>query len=784
MKFRSYHVIIGLLVLASISAPRQALAQWLGWENLGGVLLEEPDCTTWSTNRIDCFARGTDAAMYHRWWNGSSWNGWENLGGVILEAPDCVSWGANRIDCFARGTDRAMYHRWWNGAAWGGWENLGGVILDKPSCVSWGLNRIDCFARGTDAAMYHRWWNGSNWGGWENLGGVLLDRPECVSWGSNRIDCFARGTDRAMYHRWWNGSSWGGWENLGGAILETPECVSWGSNRIDCFARGTDRAMYHRWWNGSAWGGWENLGGVILERAECTTWSANRIDCFARGTDAAMYHRWWNGSAWGGWENLGGVILEQPECLSWGPDRIDCFARGTDRAMYHRWYNSIVSRSLTISRHNTATLSNANADTILGAASSLLQSNDGAGDIACGAGLSRSGTVGVFNDTDGSLDTANELSTIFGLAGNVKVVQDVNFCGGVFKTSFIGCGQTPGSSFITERFTASQEDSLWAHEYGHNQGLPHRNTSSDNLMNQFVGGRRVNQSECTTFRGGSPSSMLLGAETLPSAETAASVAAAFMADRTGEMPAEPLSLLVQAAGDTSGESDASGMPLEDQMEAEIVPQTPMDGAPDDQLPPVEEFVTRIYYEGLPMAEAARYGEDAIPILARILADPSMAAYHDNAATTLGMIGEAEAVQPLIAYLEGELGSDADAPVGTDEAASLHRGRVGAVVALGYLGNLADSDEAVDYLIAHSTPDAWSDGKELAAGATPDDGLAKYAIIGLGFTGDARAEEFLRSLGSGATPLANTEGAEDVVDQSLSILDEVSDEGLLGYYADR
>ena len=58
----------------------------------------------------------------------AQWGGWENLAGIILEQPDCVSWGPNRIDCFARGTNRAMYHRWWNGSSWGGWENLGGII--------------------------------------------------------------------------------------------------------------------------------------------------------------------------------------------------------------------------------------------------------------------------------------------------------------------------------------------------------------------------------------------------------------------------------------------------------------------------------------------------------------------------------------------------------------------------------------------------------------------------------------------------------------------------------
>ena len=89
----------------------------------------------------------------------SGWGGWEDLGGTILEAPSCVSWGPNRIDCFARGLNKAMWHRWWDGNAWGGWEDLGGSILEAPACVSWGPNRIDCFARGENKAMWHRWWS-------------------------------------------------------------------------------------------------------------------------------------------------------------------------------------------------------------------------------------------------------------------------------------------------------------------------------------------------------------------------------------------------------------------------------------------------------------------------------------------------------------------------------------------------------------------------------------------------------------------------------------------------
>jgi hypothetical protein len=36
---------------------------------------------------------------------------------VLTTPPDCVSWSANRIDCFARGTDGAMWHQWWDVAA-------------------------------------------------------------------------------------------------------------------------------------------------------------------------------------------------------------------------------------------------------------------------------------------------------------------------------------------------------------------------------------------------------------------------------------------------------------------------------------------------------------------------------------------------------------------------------------------------------------------------------------------------------------------------------------------
>ena len=85
---------------------------WLGWESLGGVLTSGPAVSSWSNGRLDCFVRGTDSALWHKWWQ-NGWSGWESLGGVLTSGPAAVSWGNGRIDVFVRGTDSALWHKWY-----------------------------------------------------------------------------------------------------------------------------------------------------------------------------------------------------------------------------------------------------------------------------------------------------------------------------------------------------------------------------------------------------------------------------------------------------------------------------------------------------------------------------------------------------------------------------------------------------------------------------------------------------------------------------------------------
>jgi hypothetical protein len=67
---------------------------------------------SWSAGRLDVFVRGTDNAMWHKWFQ-NGWSGWESLGGVLTSGPAAASWAANRIDTFVRGTDNSLWHKWW-----------------------------------------------------------------------------------------------------------------------------------------------------------------------------------------------------------------------------------------------------------------------------------------------------------------------------------------------------------------------------------------------------------------------------------------------------------------------------------------------------------------------------------------------------------------------------------------------------------------------------------------------------------------------------------------------
>ncbi len=160
-----------------------------------------------------------------------------------------------------------------------------------------------------------------------------------------------------------------------------------------------------------------------------------------------------------------------------------------------------VTHELAIDRYTTSSLTNAQADAILADATTVLNTNDGDGDVACKVALVRDGDVSVFSTGDGSIDSSTEFSTILALPGYVAVVNQINWCGALIP-NVIGCAPVPGASMAVVRFTSSQEGILWAHEFGHTKGLGHRNDDPNAVMNGTINSSRlrITSDECSAFR--------------------------------------------------------------------------------------------------------------------------------------------------------------------------------------------------------------------------------------------------------------------------------------------
>lgn len=160
---------------------------------------------------------------------------------------------------------------------------------------------------------------------------------------------------------------------------------------------------------------------------------------------------------------------------------------------------------MSITRHTSSVLSNTTADLILESASDTLQTNNSGGDdVACDVTLARSGSVTTFTTGDGSIDSDDEYDAVLAVPGTVKVVNQITWCGEDPITSALGCAPVPGTSQIVVITGLTHLDGIvWAHEYGHTQGLNHRAANNTRfVMNSAVQGRstRVSTAECDAVR--------------------------------------------------------------------------------------------------------------------------------------------------------------------------------------------------------------------------------------------------------------------------------------------
>lgn len=274
---------------------------------------------------------------------------------VLTNGPEASSWAKGRLDVFIRGSDNALWHKFYSSATgWSGWSSLGapaGVTLaSDPVAVSWGVNRIDVFVRGSDNALWHTFYDikAGGWNGWFNHGGILSSGPAATSWGVGRLDVFYRLTDNTLGHIFYTSSA--GWStefSHGGLLASDPGAISWGVGRIDVFARGSTDTLIHNDYDQAAGGwlaSWATIAGdTITSGPTATTWGVGRLDVFAKGTDNALHHTYYASGIWQGWTTQANPtadsLTSDPGGAAWASGRIDVFARGMTNNLLHKYYD-------------------------------------------------------------------------------------------------------------------------------------------------------------------------------------------------------------------------------------------------------------------------------------------------------------------------------------------------------------------------------------------------------------------------------------------------------------
>lgn len=157
-----------------------------------------------------------------------------------------------------------------------------------------------------------------------------------------------------------------------------------------------------------------------------------------------------------------------------------------------------VTHRLQIRRYITSSMTDVRADKILADMAEILQTNDGPGDVACSVGFTRDGNVTPFTTGNGIINSAADFTAVNGLAGDVKIVNQINWCGAIMP-NVISCIEPAGNSFLVVRVAGSSEAHLWLHDFGLVKGLPFRNDANAVMGGFGVNNRRVTEAECDVF---------------------------------------------------------------------------------------------------------------------------------------------------------------------------------------------------------------------------------------------------------------------------------------------
>jgi hypothetical protein len=389
---------------------------------------------------------------------------------------------------------------------------------------------------------------------------------------------------------------------------------------------------------------------------------------------------------------------------------------------------------VTVQRHSTVALTDADADRILADMGTILQSDDSPADVATPVRFVRNGAVRVLPaNVPATIATAADLNALLNAGAGVKIVQAIRWCGGP-GGSIIGCAPvgSPTVNLAAVRFTANQEGLIWVHEYGHNTGLPHRTDDLRAVMYPSVGVDHnvVNGAESASFLSGP--------------------------------------LAITGEGTVMASSCSLGAAV----------QPPKD---------VREFVSQHWIAGIPYLAASQYTEeDARLLLEWLVKEPEKhEEFLPEIVTTLGFIGSEIAVQPMIDFVHSARASKA--VFNAKNAVLIHLGdlvnKSGSKLALDFLTKVATDQEAAKTMtMARATIAAAEAAVAGVAAPGLDDLAAELAVsatFGLALAGKPEAEQTLASLANAPTVFASVKRAAG---EAAALSRTVRAQGQKAYYS--
>lgn len=304
----------------------------------------------------------------------------------------------------------------------------------------------------------------------------------------------------------------------------------------------------------------------------------------------------------------------------------------------------LVAHRLEVVRHTLTTIDGTRADAVLSDGAGIARSADGPDDVACGIDLLRSGELGTFTTGTGIINSGVDFDAVRQLPGYVKVVNQINWCGG-FQPGIIGCAPVPGDSMVVVRHEpAGQEGILWLHEFAHTKGRHHRD--------------------------------------------------------------DPDAVMYFAVGDTRRELDADECQALENLDAATVAADGSALVAMTEVPRVGDLVRRTFVHGLPYEVASQYDRSVVPMLLDLLADPAEEPYWVNVVTVLGAVGDDAVATELIELIESGEGTLSRDAYNARTAAVMALGYLanrGSGVALDYLVSSSTAEAWVAKDLAWTSP---------------------------------------------------------------------------------